>query len=489
MIYDISGSSVYDAYDIEKQDRTSVFNTYGRQITIEEPSPDPSPDPYLDGRLLIFEDDFTNGLLEDNWTIEVGHIRGASYQVSRPTNVKVQNNTLVLTAKKENHLGYTLSVAGMNSRGKKSWVYGRFEAKIKVPSAYNGAFWSMSNNALEKFNIEDDGTEPYTMQYGVEGKLSWPKCGEIDVMESNSASLKSRPMCNVWGDDGNSIGSAAIPFSINDQEWHIYAMEKTPTYLAMFVDGVEYKRYTYADFSGDEVNAYKGDLAYMLMLTNGISDESDLSVEEANMYVDWIRVYAPEGVHEPIQPSSITIQQTLDLTLGCATALIPEIAPATATERDVIWVSSDTNVVRCKAGGWLYGDQIGEADVFALTKNGKIGKCHVTVTAELADINDILIGTAWNLTTNSARAVLFVAVQPSTQYTLSFDSISNFDGVYWFEKESRNATALLVDEKLTSLTKTQVTTANTGYMCIQFNKSNISRADFEGINMSLVRSD
>ena len=67
---------------------------------------------------------------------------------------------LVLTAKREGDKFYSGRV---NSKGKKSFQYGKVESSIKLPKTANGlwpAFWMMGDNDKE-----------------------WPACGEIDIME------------------------------------------------------------------------------------------------------------------------------------------------------------------------------------------------------------------------------------------------------------------------------------------------------------------
>ena len=106
----------------------------------------------------------------------------------------------------------------------------------------------------------------------------------------------------------------------------------------------------------------------------------------------------------------------------------------------------------------------------------------------LADISKIEIGKAWNGGNNVNRAVLYIPVEPSTEYTLSLDSISGFDDVYWFEKASKGATTLLVDHQLASAEETRTTTENSTYFVLQFNKNNIAKSDFANINLRFVKT-
>ena len=112
-----------------------------------------------------------------------------------------------------------------------------------------------------------------------------------------------------------------------------------------------------------------------------------------------------------------------------------------------------------------------------------------TKPSNLADISKIEIGKAWNGTVNTDRAVLYIPVEPSTEYTLSLDSISGFDDVYWFEKASKGATTLLVDHQLASAEETRTTTENSTYFVLQFNKNNIAKSDFDNINLRFIKTN
>ncbi|HCK24047.1 MAG TPA: 1,3-beta-glucanase, partial [Bacteroides graminisolvens] len=69
-------------------------------------------------------------------------------------------SVLILTAERK---GNKIISGRVNSKGKKSFKYGRIEASIKIPKTANGlwpAFWMMGDN-----------------------NKPWPQCGEIDIME------------------------------------------------------------------------------------------------------------------------------------------------------------------------------------------------------------------------------------------------------------------------------------------------------------------
>lgn len=388
MIYNISGQSIDEVWNYSGSSLSQAYDLNGNQLL--------EHDPYLPNRLLVFEDDFSSNTLNpENWDCEIGRVRGKSYETKWPGNVKVKNGNLILTENKERHtlyeewptydeVTYEWAAGSIFSKGRKKWVYGRFEAKMKLPPVFNGAFWFIGNSFRQLYIDKDGSKSEYNTRYaGVENINNWAECGEIDVCESWDYTQKTKPMCNLWSNTGTSISSAAFPQSIDSvNEWHIYAIEKTPEYIAAFIDNVEYKRWTYSDYDSATVSAYV-DKAVSIILSIGIGNENDINrgITNAKMYVDWIRVYAPSGVLTPIPAESISIQSALSLPVGYRTYMNPIIMPLTTSDMTVTWESDDASIVRVEYGGYVFADSVGETDIYAVTKNGIKSKCHVTVTA------------------------------------------------------------------------------------------------------------
>lgn len=119
---------------------------------------------------LIFEEKFTNVKLDQNvWNyVHAGTGFGnKEWQFYRQDsdNIKIVNNKLVITAKKEHfeHCNYTSGK--IHTKGKFSFMYGRVDVVCKLPKGkgFWPAIWMM----------------PEDSNYGY-----WPSCGEIDIMES-----------------------------------------------------------------------------------------------------------------------------------------------------------------------------------------------------------------------------------------------------------------------------------------------------------------
>ena len=114
---------------------------------------------------LVWSDEFDGTELNlDNWTIEVNGYGGGNqelqYYTDRPENIRVADGLLTIEAKKENYQNKKYTSGRIISRDKQDFKYGKMEARLKVPSGRGTwpAFWMLG--------------------YG-----SWPKAGEIDIME------------------------------------------------------------------------------------------------------------------------------------------------------------------------------------------------------------------------------------------------------------------------------------------------------------------
>ena len=129
-----------------------------------------SGDAYRPGRALLWEDDFTGTTLNtDNWDYENNYSRPNEVQnyVAGTNNVWIEDGKLVIKAKKESSNGKEWSSGCIHTNDKQEYMYGRFEAKIKIPQTVGSfpAFWTLGANYEEGNGI------------------TWPYWGEIDIRE------------------------------------------------------------------------------------------------------------------------------------------------------------------------------------------------------------------------------------------------------------------------------------------------------------------
>lgn len=120
---------------------------------------------------LVWSDEFNYEGLPDpaKWAHEVGGNGWGNnelqyYTDKRLLNSNVGSGTLKITAYNEPFQGMEYTSARLVTKGKQTWMYGKFEIRAKVPSGKGTwpAIWMLGENI---------------------SSAGWPNCGEIDIME------------------------------------------------------------------------------------------------------------------------------------------------------------------------------------------------------------------------------------------------------------------------------------------------------------------
>lgn len=229
--------------------------------------------------------------------------------VADPDTVSVKDGMLRLTVVKRKTQGLANPWAGPTgpmktgdyasgkivTQGKASWLYGRIEARARVPGGQGvwPAIWMM----------------PELSTYG-----GWPKSGEIDILETVNLGAPCEPCeggrenrvfgtihfaADAAGAHRQAGGNAVMPASPDG--FHVYAVEWTPEAIAWFVDGREYARADQKDWKRDDAEAGPApfDRPFHLILNlafggrwpEGANAKGvDETALPATMEVDWVRV-------------------------------------------------------------------------------------------------------------------------------------------------------------------------------------------------------
>ena len=286
-IYSLTGATLQGVYSNDGSDMSAAYNKAGSVVFQKIP-----------GRVITFQDDFNGSVLDETkWKYILGY-GGANQELEQYWEkcVSIENGCLVLTANKVDNTGtvhQSWESGAVTTQDLFSQTYGRFEARIRFPNVVGAfpAFWMTGDSLHHEWEEEEHWT--YTGH--------WPACGEIDIVEMIPGNANTA-QANLW--DSSSV--AANPISLGSgrsstydpSEWHIYALEWTSEYMAMLLDGVEFKRYTWSNFTPEKVSAYVGENAEKMNITLNLAIGSSggtpaESTSKMKMYVDWVRVYAP----------------------------------------------------------------------------------------------------------------------------------------------------------------------------------------------------
>jgi beta-glucanase (GH16 family) len=208
------------------------------------------------------------------------------YYTPRPTNVRLEDGNLVITAQKEKFTGpdgqtreYTSG--RLETHGHFDFTYGRVEARLKMPHGQGiwPAFWMLGSNFKH---------------------VPWPACGEIDTME-NVGFEPSMVHGSLHGPGyfgGNPLsGTYTLPdggkFS---DDFHVFAVEWEPNEIRFYVDDKLFETQTAASVppGGKWVFDHKHFIILNVAVGGYWPGQPDATTEfPTQMLVDYVRVYKP----------------------------------------------------------------------------------------------------------------------------------------------------------------------------------------------------
>ena len=244
---------------------------------------------------LSWSDEF-NGTSIDNtkWGYDIG--TGAAqglwgwgngelqYYTDDTDNADVVNGHLVITARQENFAGSNYTSARMVTRNKFSQTYGKWEARIDLPTGQGiwPAFWMLRENN------------------------PWP--GEIDIMEIVGHLPGNCHGTAHWGELGN-VQSMGGTLTAPDwtTDFHVYTVEWWPDHIRWSVDGQVYFELDRTQVTPAHEWLFAEDYHMLLNVAVGgqwPGSPDATTVFPQEMLVDWVRVY--EHVPEP-QPVTFRV--------------------------------------------------------------------------------------------------------------------------------------------------------------------------------------
>lgn len=255
---------------------------------------------------LVFEEEFNGTSLNLNtWFTETGTGNNGwgnnekQFYTNRADNIKVADGMLNIIAKYEpnyNNSGADFTSARIITRNKKTWLYGKFEARMKLPAGRGmwPAFWMLPQppNA-----------------YG-----GWPTSGEIDIMEFRGDRITKAEGTLHYGNSSPQNQYDGTPFYLTagnfTNSFHVFTLEWEPGIIRWYIDGKLFKTEMQDATKDPEKlnpasnNAVKWpwDKEFFMILNlavggwySGNNSTTEIINGDTNynrtLQVDWIRVY------------------------------------------------------------------------------------------------------------------------------------------------------------------------------------------------------
>ena len=253
------------------------------------------------GQTLVWSDEFDGTQVNTaNWEFMIGDgtaygIPGwgnneLQYYTSRPENALVSDGVLRIIARQENYAGHAYTSARLRTLNKADFLYGRMEARIKVPSTTGiwPAFWMLPTNS----------------PYG-----GWAASGEIDIMESINIATTIYGTIHFGGPWPNNTFLTCTRADGGDysQAYHVYSIDWQPGLIRWFIDGVAFctrgaSQWYSTAAPGNDNAPFDSPFHFLLNVAVGGNfpgNPNGSSQFPQEMMVDWVRVYQNVPVQSP----------------------------------------------------------------------------------------------------------------------------------------------------------------------------------------------
>ncbi len=234
---------------------------------------------------LSWSDEFNYTGLPDSskWSYDVGGNGWGNNELEYYTNASLENafvndGTLKIKAIRENKGGREFTSARLVTKGKKEFTYGKIEIRAKLPPGRGlwPAIWMLGADA---------------------GKVGWPLCGEIDIMEhvgfekdSVFGTIHTKAYNHIIGTQKSKKAYIENPYG----QFHLFSIEWTPEKIDFFLDN---KLYNHFENEHKTMAEWPFDKPFFLIMNiavgGGLGGKMgvDESAFPATLEVDYIRVY------------------------------------------------------------------------------------------------------------------------------------------------------------------------------------------------------
>ena len=235
------------------------------------------------GYTLTWSDEFAGNTINTSfWNFETGGSGWGNNELENYTNRSQNsfqsNGKLIIEARKEAYAGNNYTSTRMTSQGKKVFTFGRIDIRAKLPVSKGmwPALWMLGSNITS---------------------VSWPACGEIDMMElvgSNASKIYGTAhYADNTGKHDSRGGSVSLTGEDFSQKFHVFSIIWVKDSIQWLVDDKAY--YTMAaNSTGTSNYPFNKDFFFIFNVAvggdwPGAPDSSTIFPQR--MFVDYVRVF------------------------------------------------------------------------------------------------------------------------------------------------------------------------------------------------------
>lgn len=241
-----------------------------------------TPDNY-DGMTLVWQDEFDGETLNlEDWTFERGTGSNGwgnnELQFYREENTSLQDGYLIITAKEEDYEGREYTSSRIVTQEKQSFQYGRIDIRAALPKGQGiwPALWMLG----ESFST-----------------VSWPACGEIDIMEmiGGGEGRDSRVHGTIHWDNAGSYASygqsVTLANGIFSDKFHVFSIVWDETSITWYLDDVQFN---VVDITPENLSEFQEEFFLIFNVAiggNWPGSPDATTVFPQRMIVDYVRVF------------------------------------------------------------------------------------------------------------------------------------------------------------------------------------------------------
>ncbi len=239
-----------------------------------------------EGMELVWQDEFNGNELDlTYWSFEIGDgcpslcgWGNNELQYYRAENTRVHDGVLEIEARNENFGGRLYTSSRIITRNGFSFQYGRVDIRALLPEGQGiwPALWMLGANI---------------------SSVSWPACGEIDIMEMIGGSGRENEVHGTihWDEDGHASfgGSYQLSAGTFVEAYHVFSIIWDESKIQWFVDNQLYHETSITSNPMSEFHQHYWFIFNVAVGGNWPGNPNITTRFPQSMKVDYVRVFQP----------------------------------------------------------------------------------------------------------------------------------------------------------------------------------------------------